>query len=144
MQFIWAQNKLDFRLVETQGFNKSWVSDIAQDQYGFIWLGTQDGLYRYDGYDMLSFRSHPYEATSLPGNWVRKLDIDASGEVWIATYGGGLSKFNKSSLVFQNFNKENPSYGTFLRWVKTTEDGNVFLVSDLGVYSYTASENKFL
>ncbi len=144
MQFIWAQNKLDFRLVETQGFNKSWVSDIAQDQYGFIWLGTQDGLYRYDGYDMLSFRSHPYEATSLPGNWVRNLDIDASGEVWIATYGGGLSKFNKSSLVFQNFNKENPSYGTFLRWVKTTENGNVFLVSDLGVYSYTASENKFL
>ncbi|MEZ4859451.1 MAG: response regulator [Flavobacteriaceae bacterium] len=148
--FLWlhiiplcAQEQLKFKLIETQGFKKSWVSTISQDTFGYLWLGTQDGLYRYDGYEMLSFRNHPYQSNSIPGNWVRKIDITPKSEIWMAIYGGGLSILTPNNLKFKNFNVENSTYGTFLREVKATQNGFIYLVSDVGVYWYNPAKDEF-
>jgi ligand-binding sensor domain-containing protein len=51
-----------------QGASNNFITDIYQDQKGFIWIGTYDGLNRYDGYDFISYRNQPNDSTSLSNN----------------------------------------------------------------------------
>lgn len=74
------------------------VQSITQDARGFLWMGTEDGLVRYDGYTMTVFKHDPKDPKSLPGSSV--LDLEASKEaVWIAT-DGGLVKYDIATQRF--------------------------------------------
>lgn len=59
---------------------------IAQDGMGYIWVGTQTGLARFDGVRFTTFT--PANTPALPGAWIRVLRTDASGVLWIGTYAG--------------------------------------------------------
>lgn len=83
--------------------SNQWVSSIIQDNEGFIWLGTQDGLYRYDGNNFISYRYNPLKKESLPANWVRDIAQDIDGTFWIGTQGAGLVKFNAQKEIFHKF-----------------------------------------
>lgn len=96
-----------FSEIENGLFNK-WISCIAQDEKGFIWIGTQDGLHRYDGYAFEVFRNSAKNTPSLGGNWIRTITIDAKNNYWIGTYGGGLTKFSPKDATFKNFAQEKP------------------------------------
>ena len=56
---------------KVEEFNGVFVSSINQDSKGFIWLGSQDGLIRYDGHDFYNLRYTPENTNTLPGNWVK-------------------------------------------------------------------------
>ncbi len=62
------------------------VLAIAQDRDGYIWVGTQNGLARFDGVRFTSFT--PATEPQLPGIWIRALLFDRSGKLWIGTYKG--------------------------------------------------------
>lgn len=64
------------------------VTHIAQDKFGFIWLGTTDGLNRFDGNNFIVYRNIPGDSTSLPSNIINGLHVDAKGRIWVATNGG--------------------------------------------------------
>ncbi|HZJ18990.1 MAG TPA: two-component regulator propeller domain-containing protein, partial [Pricia sp.] len=87
------------------GLSNEWVSCITQDSIGFIWIGTQDGLYRYDGYRFEVLRNSPEEPQSPAANWIRDITIDAKNNFWLATYGGGVTKFSPGKMDFMNFSK---------------------------------------
>lgn len=74
-----------------EGLSQGTVSAILQDAHGFMWIGTQDGLDRYDGYSFTHFSQQPNARGSLPRNFVRALAQDRSGTLWIGTDGGGLA-----------------------------------------------------
>ncbi len=63
---------------------------IMQDSQGFMWFGTEDGLDRYDGYELRHFIHRPGDPSTLPNNWVSALARDSTGTLWIGTDGGGL------------------------------------------------------
>lgn len=65
-----------------------------QDQRGFVWLGTDDGLNRYDGYRFEIFRHDPVNSATVSGNIITDLLEDKSGVMWIATADGGLTRFD--------------------------------------------------
>ncbi|MEL6812640.1 MAG: two-component regulator propeller domain-containing protein, partial [Bacteroidota bacterium] len=133
IQWIGAQTQLNFDKVVTSDFETSWVSNIIQDTYGYIWIGTQDGLYRYDGYEMLAFRNKPYDANSLPGNWVRYIDNSNKDQLWMAVYGGGLSRLHLKELQFYN-HENTANCGYFLKQVVATPNNELFIISeDLGI-----------
>ena len=75
-----------------QGLPNAAVTAVAQDSLGFIWIGTLDGLVRYDGVNTLGFRRSSDEAT-LPSNVVQALVPARGGGVWIGT-AGGLARFD--------------------------------------------------
>ncbi len=102
--FLHAQEgpKISLLELENQLRNK-WVSCITQDAKGFIWIGTQDGLHRYDGYHFEIFRNSPEEPESLAANWVRVITADAKGNFWIGSHGGGLTWFSPKNMTFRNF-----------------------------------------
>jgi signal transduction histidine kinase/ligand-binding sensor domain-containing protein/CheY-like chemotaxis protein len=92
-----------------QGLSQSVVLDILQDSQGFIWLGTQDGLNRYDGYEFTVFRHSSEDPHSLSGDFITALDEDDDGIIWIGTNGGGLNSYDRRS-------------GKFTRYVNDTAD----------------------
>jgi signal transduction histidine kinase/ligand-binding sensor domain-containing protein/DNA-binding response OmpR family regulator len=71
-----------------------------QDKYGFIWIGTHDGLCKFDGYEFTVFRNDLTDTTSLTSNWITALYEDSSADLWISTMGGGLNKFDRDKEQF--------------------------------------------
>ncbi|WP_176133160.1 sensor histidine kinase [Hymenobacter sp. CRA2] len=96
-----AQN-LTFRTLSTQhGLSESSVYSLVQDRNGFLWLGTQDGLNRYDGAAFRVFRSDPQQPTALVSSFILSLAADAKGGLWVGTGGGGLAYYNPLTENFR-------------------------------------------
>jgi signal transduction histidine kinase/ligand-binding sensor domain-containing protein len=64
------------------------VNTIVQDDLGFIWIGTDDGISRYDGHDFTSLLYDPDDPNSLHDTTIREIALGANGVLWIATYSG--------------------------------------------------------
>jgi signal transduction histidine kinase/ligand-binding sensor domain-containing protein len=73
---------------------------LAQDQDGFIWLGTQSGLVRWDGYGAHEYLADVTTAGSLPDSYVRALLVDRAGTLWIGTKSAGLSRYEPGTDSF--------------------------------------------
>ena len=73
------------RLSLEQGLSQSTVMDVLQDRRGYVWLATEDGLNRYDGYSFRVYRHDPTDAASLPSSFVWDVEEDATGDLWVAT-----------------------------------------------------------
>ena len=98
---LYAQQRLDFTSIGgKEGLTENVVNDIVQDKKGFIWLATNDGLNRYDGYSMIDFRYSPSNQNSLSSNVLTALNVDENGILWIGTSDGGLNKYNPDNNTF--------------------------------------------
>jgi ligand-binding sensor domain-containing protein/two-component sensor histidine kinase len=82
------------------------VSGLAEDNYGFVWLGTNDGLYRYDGYTLKPYRHDPNNARSLSDNTVFVVYKDRAGILWIGTSYGGLDRYDPAHDDFMHYMHE--------------------------------------
>lgn len=91
------------RLTQEQGLSQGTVNCLLQDRIGFLWLGTQDGLDRYDGYRFTVYKHDPQDPTSLPSSWISALALDPSGDFWIGTEGGGLARWHQASDSFTSY-----------------------------------------
>ncbi|MFW5827686.1 MAG: two-component regulator propeller domain-containing protein [Alkalispirochaeta sp.] len=102
----WAQplpQSLRFDALDvSDGLVSGSVSGIVQDSRGFMWLATQAGLNRYDGYDMITFENDPFDANSLSNNLVQSTFLDADGSLWLGTY-GGLDHFDPQTETFTSY-----------------------------------------
>jgi len=82
-----------------EGLPQESVITILQDRTGFMWLGTQAGLARFDGYRHRVFRNDPADANSLPDNYVQASYEDGEGRLWFGTR-GGLVRFDAARNRF--------------------------------------------
>ncbi|MEE8524121.1 MAG: two-component regulator propeller domain-containing protein [Thermoanaerobaculia bacterium] len=82
------------------GLSQSVVNCVLQDSRGFLWLGTQAGLNRYDGYEVTVYRHRPEDPSSLPHDWVLSLAEGPAGDLWIGTEGGGLARWRPETDSF--------------------------------------------
>ena len=97
---------LRFRHLGTeQGLSQSVVMAIHQDRQGFIWLGTQDGLDRWDGAEFVHFRHHSgtKAGDSLSSNFIRALAEDSAGRLWIGTDTTGLDRYDPATGQMVHF-----------------------------------------
>ena len=78
------------------------VSVIHQDNTGYLWFGTRDGLIRFDGYEFLIYRNDPLDRTSLSSNNIHALQEDLDGYLWIGT-DKGLNRFDRVQGKFTRF-----------------------------------------
>ena len=81
------------------GLTQESVTAVLQDRHGYMWLGTQAGLNRYDGYRMTAFKNDPANARSLLDNYVHALYEDSNGTIWIGSK-GGLDRYDPATLSF--------------------------------------------
>lgn len=86
-----------------QGLSQSTATAILQDEQGFMWFGTQDGLNKYDGYSFTTYRHDAADSTSLSINFISALLQGESGTLWIGTQGGGLNRCDVHREVATHF-----------------------------------------
>ncbi|NJO90972.1 MAG: hypothetical protein HC831_19925, partial [Chloroflexia bacterium] len=120
---------------------------IVEDLQGFIWFGTIDGLYRYDGFNYKIFRNQGGGSNSLSNNTIRGLAVDKNGIIWIATQGGGVDAFDPVSEKFINYRytgkMSNEIRGNFVWSIIVDSNNDVWLgVSGIGVDKIKQSSGK--
>lgn len=97
-------NKYSFKhLTIDNGLSQNAVTCIHQDKTGFIWIGTHDGLNRYDGNQFVQYRNERNNPNSLSNNYIWDIHEDEDGVLWIATFGGGLNSLNPTNGKIRRF-----------------------------------------
>ena len=98
-------SRLSFdRLTMRDGLPQSTIRSIVQDQAGFMWFGTVEGLARFDGYECKVFRHDPEDPHSLSGNHITAMvGDDGRGGLWIGLQNEGLNHFNTSLRKFTRY-----------------------------------------
>jgi len=85
------------------GLPQNSVQATLQDSTGFLWIGTQEGLVRYDGYNLKVFKHEPNNNHSLSGDDIVFLLEDKQDKLWVGTRGGGLNYFNPKTQQFTHY-----------------------------------------
>jgi PAS domain S-box-containing protein len=125
------------RLSTTNGLSQRRVSEIVQDDQGFMWFGTQYGLNRYDGHNFKVFVPDPRNPNSLSSVFITALFKDRDGALWV-----GCDRF---------LNKFEPATGTFARYpvpdvnhVSQDTAGTLWLATKGGLYSLDPATGRIL
>jgi len=129
-------------LTEKEGLSNNNVSCISQDEEGFIWIGTGDGLNRFDGYRVKRFYHNTANENSLVNNGIHQIVPDKSGRLWITTR-EGLSVYDRRTGVFRNF-RHNPADASSLdddqyASVYTGNNNSAWLTTSISVYHFDSS-----
>jgi ligand-binding sensor domain-containing protein/two-component sensor histidine kinase len=141
-----------FKKLDAQsGLSNSKVKCMVQDRRGFMWIGTEDGLNRYDGSHFVKFRHQPSQANSISGNVITDIVEDKEGVLWIATEDGGLNRYDyrlAPKYQFKSF-KHQPGDSTSIRVnvINNLLDdgkGNIWLATGgAGVLCFNKEQEKF-
>lgn len=99
----------DLKFIEfssDEGLSSNAVLDIAEDDKGYIWLATMNGLNRYSGYEIKQYHPSDTNDNALPGGFIQELFIDSQGRLWVGT-DSGLALYQPETDDFLVFNQEN-------------------------------------
>ena len=99
----WLENMSFERLSLEEGLSQSVVNAFWQDSQGFLWLGTQDGLNRYDGRNFAIYKYDPDDPRSLGSNFIQAILEDRDGALWICTLCGGLNHYDRATGRFTRY-----------------------------------------
>ena len=83
-----------------EGLPQGTVNATLQDSQGFVWLGTEDGLVRYDGYEIHRYSYSAGVKDGLPGNFVFAVAEDKHTDLWLALKGSGIARWNRATDTF--------------------------------------------
>ncbi|MBL8063148.1 MAG: GAF domain-containing protein [Anaerolineales bacterium] len=86
-----------------EGLSQSVVNAILQDQRGFLWVGTDDGLNRYDGYNFKTYKPDANNPFSLSDRSITAIVEDREGILWVGTRQGGLNRYDPITGKFTFF-----------------------------------------
>ncbi|MGC6430286.1 MAG: hybrid sensor histidine kinase/response regulator transcription factor [Jejuia sp.] len=105
-------NNVVFEQIGTNdGLSQNDVNGIYQDEDGYMWFATHDGLNKYDGYNFTTYLPQSNNPKSINSNLIFTIDGDKEGNLWIGTSGDGLNYFDRKTEEFLHF-KENPNNET--------------------------------
>ncbi|WKN31512.1 two-component regulator propeller domain-containing protein [Porifericola rhodea] len=122
-------DKLTFYLLDTEsGLSNNTINSIVQDSVGFIWVGTTEGLNRYDGRNFITHKKDLHDSLSLSYNFIQKMHTTAQ-EIWIPT-DGGLYVYDINKESYRHFNEDNGMLGNSVNSVIEGPDGQMIM----GVY----------
>lgn len=120
-----SQQKADIfkNFTAKDGLSQHDINCIAQDNEGFLWFGTNDGLNKYDGYNFNVFKPINGNDTSINGRIVQDIKKDAYGNLWIATLDGGLNMYHSKTERFKSFTSVIPEMGSYANKITISQDG---------------------
>lgn len=132
------------RLSGLQNLSQVRVSQITQDDQGFIWFGTQNGLNRYDGYSFKVFKNDPENPESLSGFYIYSLFKDRSGAIWVGT-GQFLDRFDPLTEKFRHYSidpQNTTSLVTTVNHISEDSAGMLWLSTGRGLFRLNPSTGQ--
>jgi PAS domain S-box-containing protein len=124
------------RISSSQGLSQVRVSDMVQDDQGFIWFGTWNGLNRYDGYNFKVFKHDPERQESLTGVYIYSLFKDHAGTIWVGT-DQSLDRFDPLSETFSHYHFDVPDSSglpTTVNQISQDSSGMLWLSTRKGLF----------
>jgi ligand-binding sensor domain-containing protein/serine phosphatase RsbU (regulator of sigma subunit) len=142
----YSQNIKFKRLSIDEGLSAVTVNTVFQDSKDFIWVGTQDGLNRYDGYHFKIFKNNLADKTSISSNDVECVYEDRNGDLYFGSNGGGLSIYNKYTETFLNLKAGlglNSLSNNLVRDIIEINDAELLISTANGINLYNKETKKF-
>ena len=135
------------RLNSEDGLSNNMISSIVQDESGFMWFGSKEGLNRYDGSSIRVYYYSPDDSSTLLDNRVLNLHIDKQGTLWVGT-SRGLSKYNENSDNFTRYPVSFADVESFKREplgsIAEDHDGNLWYGNhNGGVYKFIKNSKQY-
>ncbi|HEX8515551.1 MAG TPA: two-component regulator propeller domain-containing protein [Bacteroidia bacterium] len=144
---ITAQELKFSHITAEQGLTMGVVNCVLQDSRGFMWFGTQDGLNKYDGYNITVFKHNPLDTNSLSNNFINFLYEDKNSILWIGTDGGGLDAYDLVTGRFRHFRsggkKSNSISNNKVRCMLEDNEGLLWIGTDEGLNVFDKTTNTF-
>lgn len=129
-----------------QGLSQGMINGIVEDQEGFLWVATKDGLNRYDGNRFKVYRNDPDDPHSLSENFITSVYVDSRNLLWIGTNTSGLELFDRVHEQFIHITKDqtNASEGSVQNVSRILEDyaGHIIIHDGTGTELNTISLHK--
>ena len=124
------------RISLNEGLSQSIVNVILKDRSGFLWIGTESGLNKYDGYDFTVFKQSPFNDNSISNNQIISLHEGRGRILWIGTASGGLNRLNMETETITHYRNNNEDYRSlshdFVGFISEDTEGFLWVITGDG------------
>jgi len=145
-----GQNQqLKFERIGTkEGLSDLNVLCLLQDSRGFMWVGTRQGLNRFDGHQFRVFYNNPADTASISSNFIQNIFEDSKKNLWISTINGGFNKFNRKKNSFKQYihkpENSNSVSGNNVSNITEDRSGKLWIATNDGVNLFNPDNNHFI
>lgn len=135
-------------ITSADGLPQNTISAMLQDKHGFIWIGTHDGLHRYDGYEFISFKFDAKDQESISSNVITALLEDQQGYIWVGTAQNGLNKLDpitgKAKRFLASANNFNSISHNHITALHMDQQNRLWIGTYNGLNLYLSDSNDFV
>ncbi len=140
--------KIKFKhFTKEEGFPENFIWRVIQDHKGFLWIGSQEGLIRYDGQKFKAFKHSPEDPNSLGTNSVYTLYEDKLETLWVGTGGGGLNRYNAEQENFTRYvyNPEDTTSinSNYVTLIYEDKSGTLWIGTNFGLNIFNRENEQF-
>jgi ligand-binding sensor domain-containing protein len=126
------------------GLSQSSPNCIFQDSRGIMWIGTEDGLNKYDGYSFTVFKPEQDNKFSISNSRILTIVEDNTGNLWIGTNGGGLNKYDRNNNQFYHYLPDSLlNAGTVIRCITRGINNELWIGTEKGLILFNVETNGF-
>ena len=146
--YVFSQEgNIKFENISTrEGLSQSSPNCIIQDSKGILWIGTEDGLNKYDGYSFIVYKPEVNNPGSISNNRIKCIIESKDGKLWIGTNGGGLNVYDRKKDLFEQFNGYDSGYFSheIINCLHETDDGSIWAGTTNGLVKIESSKRNSL
>jgi signal transduction histidine kinase/ligand-binding sensor domain-containing protein len=138
-------NYINFEIIDVEsGLSQNYVNCIFQDYDGFIWIGTEDGLNRYDGVNFIKYYKDNKIENSISGSRITGIVEDRNNCLWISTKNNGLNKLSFDRKIFTTYFNDSQQSNYVPKISNLKYDGNnkIWFTSNNKIYSFDIRSEK--
>ncbi len=106
---------------------------LAQDRDGFIWLGTQSGVVRWDGHRARAYAADATAGGGLPDSYVKAMLVDRTGTLWVGTKSGGLARHEAATDAFSALRDADGLVGKDIAALADRQPAGIWIASNRGL-----------
>lgn len=132
------------KIDQSQGLSSSRITGIIKEEKGFVWIGTQNGLNRYDGYNVKIYNK---QNSNIESNNISSLYLDCKNRIWLTTSGGGLNLYDRINDKFISYKnsqeKEFSIISNRINILTEREDGLFWIGTEKGLSLFDHDKNIF-
>jgi ligand-binding sensor domain-containing protein/DNA-binding CsgD family transcriptional regulator len=131
----------------TNGLEARIVPSLLVDRDGFLWIGSREGLFRYDGYEPMAFLPDADDPGAISDIDIRCVYQDSDGDLWAGTYSGGLNHYDTATGEFRHFRHDSTDPGSIIDdsilAIAEGPEGGLWVATRMGLSRLDHSSGRF-
>ncbi|RKD90325.1 hybrid sensor histidine kinase/response regulator transcription factor [Mangrovibacterium diazotrophicum] len=127
-----------------KGLSQNNIYSLLVDSTGYVWIGTLEGITRFDGNKFETYRSFPSQSNTLKGNFINKLSACPNGNIWVHIRSKGLNRYNARQEKFELFGDScfYPSNIAELTSMVSVSDSVLWFTDNASLFRYDETQNQ--